>query len=205
MLVVTFVHPQLFALIAFLMRQIASIEHSAIYILYDSQSTLESDCIAKALNSQLHTYKTIRNYGPVQHNREALRHHQFPRIFQDEALVISLVDEPQIVQMFGKKTDLYYYYSVQDQMTLKFICLITNGFVKRRVEPLFNVIHVMVRNDGRLEFLTWQTFWHNKHFYLRSLYVSKELDLVNSTEWHKFSNRVDHRSLKGIKVLPYMY
>lgn len=192
-------HPALLAFVAFVLRLIVSIEHSAIYVIFDNQSTIESDAIARALHSQQQTYKTIRNLGPAQSLIQQLLK---PKIFQAGALVISMVDEGQILKMISNRSDIHYVTSVKNYMNTKFVCLTMNDSesVKNREEKHLNLFHVVLQNDGGLDFLLWPLHRVGQHNNIELKRFSTEAALFGSIEWQQFSNRVDRRSLQGIQV-----
>lgn len=187
-------HPALLALVAFLLRHIPSIEHNAIYIIYDNQSTFETEVIAKALYSRFIPYTTMHDTGQQLDSEEI-------RIFQKKALVISLVKEQGLMRMIDNKSMLGYSLKILSYRDTKFMCLISNAseIVTRREETRFNMFHVLLRNDGGLDFLVWPTYRKDREL-VRLERLTNEAALVGSLEWLKFCNRVDRRSLKDIQV-----
>lgn len=198
MLGVSSAHPSLQSLVAFLLQLIVNIEHSAIYIIYYHQSTIESDAIAMALHSQLQTYKTYHNVAPA---ALFLTEIQRGTIFEDGALVISLVDEGQILKMIHTKLDKTLHAATVPYMHTKFILIVPDSErVKPRVGVNLNLLGVKLRNDGGLDFLVWPTVRIGQRFYLNMKRYSNVAELFSSIEWLKFSNRVNRSSLKGIQV-----
>lgn len=169
--------PLMTAFVAFLLRHIATIDRSAIFLIYDNRSEPEASTVAAALNSIVQPMMCLTTTDDGDRNVER------PTI-PPRSLILSLVDEQRFLEVAGhlmpfpRAKNNKYIYVLPEQAA-----------PKRRHVKHANMLHVLVRADNRLDFLVWGFDVENQMDAL-PLRLDGEQKLVASFHWVAFRERV---------------
>lgn len=171
--------------VAFLMRNIASIDHSVVYLVHDNGTEVPAEAIAFGLQAMTIPVTVINVHT---HNFET------QPVLAKRSLTISFIIETVILQMVFAGNKLYMSSLKHDN---KFIIIAPISYAPNVYRTMLrNMLHILFRFDNELDFLVWppmnEYYATQKYiFNLRPIYVSGEVELVSSFNWLAFCERVD--------------
>lgn len=169
--------------VSFLLRHIATIDRSAIFLAYDNSKTVQADAIAKALHSQSIPITCFRITDPGQ---------QSVANVIKQSLTISLVDEPKLLQnIVGDNLTPIVRFAINHN---PFIFVISDTDVDRTPPmryQLQNLIHVVLRSDGNgLHFVVFPI-----DKMAAPMRITNEAAFIASSFWLAFCNRVNRKQM----------